>query len=318
MIKRYSRDIFLLTVLLFFSMATTAMAYDLPSVNLGFTSFMDGAPPSGPGLYFSQYVQYYSADQLNDNNGNEFNLPGTDVDAWVSLTQFLYQSDTKLLFGGKWGMDVIVPYVSTNATYDAGVPGPEANNAGFGDILVGPYLQWDPIMGKNGPIFMHRIELQMLLPTGKYDANKELNPGSNFFSFNPYWAATLFVTPRWTFSTRIHYLWNAENDEPNRGFRGAADTQAGQAIHANFTTAYALIPNILRLGVNGYYLTQLTDTKVNGNDVPDRKEKVLGIGPGGLFSFSKESHLFVNVYFESDAQNRPEGTRSVLRFVHHF
>ena len=43
-------------------------------------------------------------------------------------------------------MDVIIPYVSINADYDFG--GPEANGAGFGDILVGPYLQWDPIMGK--------------------------------------------------------------------------------------------------------------------------------------------------------------------------
>ncbi len=145
-------------------------------------------------------------------------IPGTDVEAWVSLTQFLYQSDTPLLFGGKWGMDVIVPYVSINASYAPGIPGPEANGGGFGDILVGPYLQWDPIMGKNGPVFMHRIELQLILPTGKYDANKELNPGSNFFSFNPYWSGTLFITPRWTLSTRLHYLWNAENDDPNRGF----------------------------------------------------------------------------------------------------
>jgi anthranilate 1,2-dioxygenase (deaminating, decarboxylating) large subunit len=173
-------------------------------------------------------------------------------------------------------------------------------------------------MGKNGPIFMHRIELQLILPTGKYDANKELNPGSNFFSFNPYWSGTLFITPRWTLSTRLHYLWNAENDDPNRGFGAAADTQAGQAFHANFASAYEVVPKMLSIGINGYYLKQISDTKVNGNSVPDRREQVLGIGPGALFSFSQDSHLFFNLYFESRAENRPEGTRSVLRFVYHF
>ncbi|MBR9985025.1 MAG: transporter [Desulfosarcina sp.] len=310
------RKLTLLTALMFFAVTTSAVAYDLPSVNLGFTSFLDGGPPAGPGFYISQYVQYYSADQLNGQDGNDLEIPGTDIDAWISLTQFLYQSDTELLLGGKWGLDVIVPYVSINADYDFG--GPEANGAGFGDVLVGPYLQWDPIMGKNGPVFMHRIELQMIFPTGKYDANKELNPGSNFFSFNPYWSGTLFITPRWTVSTRLHYLWNAENDDPNRGFGAASDTQAGQAIHANFASAYEVIPKMLRVGVNGYYLKQISDTKVNGNSVPDRREQVLGIGPGALFSFSQESHLFFNLYFESSAENRPEGTRSVLRFVYHF
>ena len=318
MIKFRHRSLVLVTALAIVAVTSTSLAYDLPAVNLGFTSFVDGAPPAGPGFYISQYVQYYSADQLNDKDGNDLNIPGTDVDAWVSLTQFLYQSNTPLLLGGKWGMDVIVPYVSISTSYAPGVAGPEANSAGFGDILVGPYLQWDPIMGKNGPIFMHRIELQLILPTGKYDANKELNPGSNFFSFNPYWSGTLFITPRWTLSTRLHYLWNAENDDPNRGFGAAADTQAGQAFHVNFASAYEVIPKMLRIGINGYYLKQITDTKVNGNSVPDRREQVLGIGPGALFSFSQDSHLFFNLYFESSAENRPEGTRSVLRFVYHF
>lgn len=312
------RKLTLLTALIFFAATTGAVAYDLPSVNLGLTSFLDGGPPAGPGFYISQYVQYYSADQLNGADGNELPIPGTDVEAWVSLTQFLYQSDTPLLFGGKWGMDVIVPYVSINTSYAPGVPGPEANSAGFGDILVGPYLQWDPVMGKNGPVFMHRIELQMIFPTGKYDANKELNPGSNFFSFNPYWAGTLFITPRWTVSTRLHYLWNAENDDPNRAYGDASDTQAGQAFHANFASAYEVIPKMLRIGINGYYLKQISETEVDGNKVSDSKEKVLAIGPGAIFSFSQDSHLFFNVYFESSAENRPEGTRSVVRLVHHF
>jgi hypothetical protein len=281
-------------------LAPSAWAYLEPSVNLGFTSFLDGAPPAGPGFYFAEYLSYYTADKLAD-----VPLPNPRVDVWVSLNQFIYQSNTPVLFGGKWGIDVIVPLVSIESRPQP----PLLNEDGLGDILVGPYLQWDPIMGANGPIFMHRVEFQTIWPTGANDENKALNAGSNFFSFDPYWSGTLFITPKWTASLRLHYLWNAENDD--------MDTQAGQAIHANFATAYELIEKKLRLGVNGYFFQQLTNSEAGGVDLPD-DEQVFAIGPGALWSFSKDSHLFLNLYFESDAQYRPEGERFVLRFVHHF
>jgi hypothetical protein len=294
-------------------------AYDLPSVNLGFTSFMDGGPPAGPGLYVTEYLQYYTSKQFTDSDGNGL-LPSNaneDLDVWVSLTQVIYQSDQAVLFGGKWGLNLIVPLVSFDLDYGNNGPFPEDNGSGLGDLTIGPFLQWDPIMGANGPIFMHRIELQVLLPTGKYDSDKELNPGSNFFSFNPYWAATLFLTPEWTVSTRIHYLYNFKNNDPNRAFQGANDTQAGQAVHANFTTSYGVLPS-LRLGINGYYLKQFTDLEVDGDSIKNTREQVLGIGPGLLWSISKDAFLFFNVYFESLAENRPEGERYNLRFVYHF
>jgi len=302
------RKVYLLGVCLLLAsvMSTSAWAYDQPSVNLGFTSFVDGGPPAGPGFYFTQYIQYYTSDELVD--GPPFD---PELDVWVSLSQFIYQSDTPVLFGGKWGIDVIVPVVSLDSS--ALLPD---NGAGVGDVLVGPFLQWDPIMGKNGPVFMHRIELQTLWPTGKYDDNRALNPGSNFFSFNPYWSGTYFFSPKLTATARLHYLWNDENDDPFVG-SGANDTQAGQTIHANFAVSYEFIPKKLRAGLNGYYLKQIEDSEVNGAEVSGR-EQVLGLGPGLLWSFSKDNHLFFNAYFETSVKNRPEGERFNLRWVHHF
>ena len=321
MARKSLRTVFMLAVLclgLGILGRPAANAYDLPPVNLGFTSFMDGTPPAGPGLYFQQYLQYYNSDTFKDKNGKTIPFPKADLNAYVSLSQLIYQSDQPVLFGGKWGIDLIVPVVGFDLSYGATGPFPEANDAGIGDILVGPYIQWDPIMGKNGPIFMRRIELQATFPTGKYDRNRELNPGSNFYTFNPYWAATLFLTPQWTATTRVHYLWSSENDTPNRGFGAAKNTQAGQAIHLNYATDYELIPKMLRAGINGYYLKQISDTEADGTSVAGRKEQVFAIGPGLLFSFSQNNHLFFNAYFETAVENRTQGNRFNFRWTHHF
>jgi len=306
-----------LSVLALCALAPAASAQSQPAVNLGFTTFLDGGVPAGPGFYFQEYVQYYNADDFRDFHGDKVPLID-NLDVWVSLNQFIYQSDQPILFGGKWGIDFILPLVSIDVTKGK-IPVLSDNNEGVGDLLIGPYIQWDPIMGKNGPILVHRIELQNLLPTGKYDENRVLNPGSNFYSFNPYWAGTVFPLPHWTASWRLHYIWNGKNNNPNTAlFPGADDTQAGQAIHLNFASAVEILPNRFRIGVNGYYLKQFTDSKIDGSDVEDSEEQVLGIGPGAVWHFSQEDHVFFNAYIETQAENRPEGLRFVLRWTHHF
>lgn len=287
--------------------AGTVDAYNQPSINLGLTSFLDGGPPSGPGFYVAEYLQYYTADKMAD-------MPFRDpkLKVGVSLNQILYQSDTEILPGARWGLNLAIPLVSIDCNVL-----PETD-FGWGDLLVGPYLQWDPIMGDNGPIMLNRIEFQTFWPVGKYDDDKALNPGSNHFSFNPYWGATVFLGSKVTASWRIHYLWNDRNEDPFKlNPYGAVDyIQAGQAWHGVFAAAVEVVPKTLRVGINGYFFDQLTSTRADGRDIDD-DERIFGIGPGFVLHLNKDMHLFFNAFKETSAEHRPEGERYNFRFVWH-
>lgn len=293
-----------------------ACAYDLPALNLGLTSFMDGGLPAGGGWYVQQYLQNYSASHLRDKDGNDLGLPRHELDYQLALTQLSYLSDLRV-GNASLGLNMLVPIIA-HIDVDDGLDNAALKaRSGVGDLLIGPFIQFDPIMGPDGPRFVHRIELQVNLPTGEYDRDRDINPGNNAWSFNPYWAATYWFTPKWTASLRAHYLYNGKNNAPVRALGDLDDMQAGQALHANFTTEYAVTEH-LRLGLNGYWLKQLSDTRFDGHEVSGRREKVWAIGPGAMYSFSPDDHLFFNAYFEQDAENRPEGTRVQARYVHHF
>jgi hypothetical protein len=103
------------------------------------------------------------------------------------------------------------------------------------------------------------VELQTLADSRR---GQGMNAGGNS-SRSTYWAGTVFITPKWEASLRLHYLWNAENNDAD------LDTQAGQAIHANFATSYELIEKKLRLGLNGYFFEQITDSEIADVEIPD-------------------------------------------------
>lgn len=297
--------------------AVAAHAYDLPTVNLGMTSFMDGGLPAGPGWYSQTYFQNYDSNKLMDHEGNKLPLPKTDLNYQVMVEQISYMSNVRVGDHGALGLNFLVPFVSKMDMDDGLNNAAIKAQSGFGDLMIGPFIQFDPVMGANGPKFVQRVEFQVNLPTGSYDRDKNINPGNNAVSLDPYWAATYWFNPKWTASTRIHYLYNFKNNDPNYTYGTADDIQAGQAIHANFATDYAVTPQ-LRLGVNGYWLKQVTDNEVNGEKVKGTREQVWAIGPGAMYSFSKNDHVVANAYFEQDAKNRPEGTRLQVRYIHHF
>ncbi len=309
-------NLFIFFTLIFFFSNKSAFAYNLPPVNLGLTSFVDGAPPpKGPGHHIVQYLLQLNSDKFTDANGGYLfgSGAGEDFQLTLSATQYLYLSNKKLL-GANWGYDVMQFYIMPSLDY-SGTGGPITSaNSGLGDTLFGFYLQWDPVMGKKGPKFFHRLELDVLIPTGEYDRTKAINPGSNMVSLSPYYAFTYFINPKWTVSSRIHYLWNSKNDETNLSPFAQTST-AGTAVHANFATSYDIIPRTFRLGLNGYFLKQVTDHEIDGVKVKNAREQVFAIGPGAVYSFGLKTHIFFNAYFESQVENRLKNTSVVLRLT---
>ena len=87
----------------------------------------------------------------------------------------------------------------------------------------------------------------------------------------------------------------------------------------NFTTEYEIRPHFW-IGINGYFLHQLKNNKLNGIEVPHSREQVLGIGPGFLYatSYRYDLVLFGNLYIECKVRNRPQGITAVLHFFKYF
>jgi len=112
------------------------------------------------------------------------------------------------------------------------------------------------------------------------------------------------------FSARLHHLWNSTNNDPFVEL-GIRSMQPGHAFHVNYATTFELWKNV-RLGLNGYWLQQLTDHHINGSDVRNARERTIGLGPGiqlggGTISFR------LNGYIETDVHNRPSGIKVTFR-----
>ena len=308
MMKRGS-VLLLMAIVLTGLCGSPAQAFNQPPLNLGLTDILDGGVP-GVGTFFTEYVQVYQSDEFKDNNGND--IPGFPrVSNILSMNQLVHVYKHKLL-GAHIGVDVLLPVVSING-------GSLPTNPGvLGDLTAGPFLQWldTKLLGRP---FVQRLELDFTFPTGQYDKNYALNPGSNLWVIEPYYAFTWFLTPQFSTSWRIHYTISTENDDvspsPFNGF--STKMTPGQVFHFNYSFEYEFLKG-LRGGIAGYYLKQLTEDEGSSGDIPDSEEQVFAIGPAVHYFFSDKFSAGLKTAWETSTENRTEGSRTTLRFTYLF
>ena len=301
----------IICLILFF--AQPLLCYELPAVNLGYTSFLDGGPiESAPGWYWQQYFQYYNTPDYF--NTSEQYWPCSNrikYNEFLTLFQLYYEFGKSIPFlNARPGFLFQVP-VTFHAKFSKNTCEIRAGGSGWSDITLGLYFQWQPVMYNGRPLIINRVEFDITFPTGYYKKNAFLSPSDNLIVINPYWAASLFITEKLVADWRIHYLWCSQ--------RSSDRIQPGQAFHANHSVGYYVTPRLFA-GINGYWLWQFTNDRWYAKEILHSRERVIALGPGALYALVKNYDviIFANLYFEAYTRNRPQGTRAFVRLLVHF
>jgi hypothetical protein len=280
-----------------------AAQVQLPTVNLGDTSFEDGF--AAPGFMLEEFPDVYVSDALKDSNGA--NVAGSNTLTSIATTSHIAYLSNKRLFGAWIGGEILFPMADVQLKLASGT---DSTVRGFAAPILGPLmLQWAPKKIGRG-VLAHRLSFDVTAPIGKYSDQRPVNIGNHLVTINPYYAFTYERRRKWEVSARLHYLWNSVNSDPFVGF-GIKNMQPGQAFHTNYATSYEVLKGI-RVGFNGYWLQQLTDHQIDGQNVPNSKERTVGIGPG-LDVSGHGTWFYLNSYMETDVRNRPAGVRVAFR-----
>ena len=290
---------------------TPAPAFNQPPLNLGLTDILDGGPP-GPGTYFTEYIQAYGSNHFKDSDGNNLS-GGPEVANVLSMNQVVQVYKHKTL-GGHIGVTALLPVVAISGSGTVGSPGPpvSTNPGVWGDLIVGPFLQWfdTKLLGRT---FIHRLELDVVMPTGQYDSKYLINPGSNIWTFEPYYAFTWFLTDKLSTSWRLMYDFHTENSDAF----GGRDVTPGQVFHFNYSLEYQFLKNFWGSAA-GYYLVQTTDDEINGQKDSNSKEQVFAVGPAVFWAVSPNFSMGLKTAWEMATENRPEGNRTTFRMTYKF
>jgi len=257
-------------------------------------------PP--PGLYGRVYSVGYHATTTTNNSGGRVPI---DFDVSVGAVSPRVIWITELdLFGGKYGLDVMVPVVHTNIDVTPPpAPGPiRDSETGIGDIWVEPLLiSW------HGAWYEAAIGLGFFAPTGQQSPRRAASPGKDHWTLMPTAGVTVYFDQEKTWSASILARYEVHTKKRNQNIR------AGDDFHFEWGLGKTVVPGV-DVGLAGYCQWQLTDDR--GSDVTwngERHDNVFAAGPE-VNTFFPDLGLGVSlrVLREFGARNTSEGFLAAL------
>jgi len=290
----------------------------------GAEAFMSGAIPP-PGFYFIDYLYYYSADTMKDDNGDDI-AAFDDVSVLANVFRFVWISE-KTILGANYGQHLFVPVLGVDLNFKAPV-GPEAASS-YDDTDV-PFLIYSPFILawhlQEGRLHVAASLVDIYIPKGQDDGNMA-SVGKNFWTFEPVVAVTWMNGP-WEVSGKFMYDFNTSQDKYATVYGVEVDRDPGQEFHLDYSVSYGL-SKTLRLGVSGYYYVQTTDDSYDLNDsIPapvqellradeGYRSQVFAAGPG-IWYQHKNMFFELRNQWEMGARNKTEGYNIWAKFTYAF
>ena len=226
----------------------------------------------------------------------------------ASFTSLYYKPGVELL-GGQYVAGVFIPLM--NVDYQSSVSGStgalksDEDASGIGDIA------WIPIA-----LFWNRDKLHysfshsIVSPTGDYDVADPINVGLNYWSFDTSFAIThLDLETGRDCSVSIGHMYNTKNDD--------TDYQSGQNVHVDVAVNQFLSETVA-VGVQGFYLNQVTGDSGSGALLGDFQAEAAGIGPAVLCAkrIGEQDMTFIAKWLhEYDVENRIRGDHVYVSLV---
>ena len=234
---------------------------------------------------------------------------GAELDFLMNFTTLLYKPDLEF-FGAQFAAGVFVPLVDLDidARLSFGNTGASASDSatGLGDVVLIPLL----LYWNSGNI--HTSVAQFIVtPTGDYDVDNLINEGLNYWSFDTNFALT-YLNPETgrDFSFNIGHIYNTKNDDTNY--------QTGQELHLD-VAFNQFLSETFAVGIQGFYLKQITGDSGSGALLGDFKAEAAGVGPALLWSTkigkSRRVSFIAKWLHDFHTENRLEGDHVFLSFA---
>lgn len=252
-------------------------------------------------------IYYYGADDDKSVRSGKIEVDA-DLEFLMNFTTVLYKPELTL-FGGQYATGVFVPLVKAEveATVALGRVKQELDDkaSGLGDIALIPLaLYW------SAGSYHWSFSQFIVTPTGSYDEADDINTSLNYWSFDPNFALTyLNEQAGKDLSFNLGYIYNTENDK--------TDYQSGQEVHLD-VVLNQFLSDSFAIGLQGFYLKQITGDDGDGAILGDFKAEAAGVGPALLWSrnFGKQNVTFIAKWLhEFHARKRLEGDHIYLSFA---